>query len=179
MTLTSCFSVYVILRSFVSYCNQVNEHSSYDLVDQLHLPEDPSALIVHDDRGKQKWTVWIPPQAPFPLRPLEYAEICGQATEIQYGLGSGSSIFNGKHKYYAADPYFVDIAEALSKGLLPSTSESLLEGSIDRKSICKRSLTFVMETDDVSMGNSLLALWLAYGLARKESRAFFVEDSRW
>jgi hypothetical protein len=179
MILCSCFSIYVLLKSFVAYCTYVNEHSSYDLVDQSQLPEEPSALIVHDDRGKQKWTVWIPPQTSFPLRSWEYAEICSQANELQYSLGSGSGIFKGKHKYYATDPHFVDISEAISKGLLPAPSESLSESELDRKSTCKRSLTFVMETEDVSMGNSLLALWLAYGLARKESRAFFVDDSRW
>ena len=163
----------------MAYCSHVNEHDNYDLVDQVQLPEEPSALIVHDDRGKAKWTVWIPPQSSFPLKPWEYAEICSQATELQYGLGSGSGIFSGKHKYYAADPYFVDVADALSKGLLPTPAEKLAEGELDHKSFCKRSLTFVLESEDVSMGNSLLALWQAYGLAQKESRAFFVDDSRW
>lgn len=40
-------------------------------------------------------------------------------------------------------------------------------------------MTFSMETDDVSFGKTLLLLWMSYGLAKKEGRAFFIDDAHW
>jgi len=36
-----------------------------------------------------------------------------------------------------------------------------------------------METSDAGSENSLMGLWMSYGLAQKEDRAFFVDDTRW
>jgi hypothetical protein len=40
-------------------------------------------------------------------------------------------------------------------------------------------LTYVMETDDAGFGNTLMRLWMSYGLAKAENRAFFIDDTRW
>lgn len=44
---------------------------------------------------------------------------------------------------------------------------------------CESSMTFSMETDDVSFGKTLLLLWMSYGLAKQEGRAFFIDDAHW
>jgi hypothetical protein len=67
-----------------------------------------------------------------------------------------------KSSYYAVDHTFLDPGEA--------------ESPTD---ICERSLTFAMDTEDASFGKTLLMLWLSYGLAKKEGRAFFIDDTRW
>jgi hypothetical protein len=171
---------YIVLAVFVSYYSEADVDVGYDLVDQAHVPADPTALIVHDDRGHKRWTVWIPPTSKFPLRPWEYAEICAQADELQFSLGAGASWFKKQRKYHDVDPRFVDVKEAVDSGLVPAQQQrSLSEDALDHRDMCRRSLTFVMETDDAGMGNSLLSLWLAYGLAQKESRAFFVDSSKW
>jgi hypothetical protein len=183
----SLFSVFglliltlVLLRTFVADYQRAKD-TNFDYVDQAHLPKQPSALIVHDNRGHSKWTVWIPPQSTFPLRPWEYSEICAQAEEIEAEFTSGRRVFGSRPKsYYAVDPYFVDVSDAFSSGLFPPTEKSkAAHDELDIRATCKRSLTFILETDDAGMGNSLLALWLAYGLAQKEGRAFFVDDSKW
>jgi hypothetical protein len=159
---------------------------NYDLVNQSHLPTQPSAVVVDDDKGNKKWTIWIPPQSQFPLHPWEYAEICAQAEQIQLEIHGGSSLFGKKKKYYHKDEKFVDVSMAIKTGLLPhsdavnqSAPTHVLENPLIPKKECQKSMTFVMETDDAGMGNSLLALWLTYGLAKKEGRAFFVDDTRW
>ncbi|EGS19186.1 uncharacterized protein CTHT_0058110 [Thermochaetoides thermophila DSM 1495] len=66
--------------------------------------------------------------------------------------------------------------EAQRAGYLPRGSISTATGG---KQVCKKSLTFVLESDDAGLGKTLLMLWIAYGLARKEDRAFFIDDTRW
>ncbi|KAL8713515.1 MAG: hypothetical protein Q9220_002377 [cf. Caloplaca sp. 1 TL-2023] len=44
---------------------------------------------------------------------------------------------------------------------------------------CEKSMTFVMESVDAGLGKTLLGLWMAYGLAQEEGRAFFIDDSNW
>ena len=84
----------------------------------------------------------------------------------------------GKEKgYYQRERSFLDVREAQRKGLLPRDEEGDDgEGSLP---VCEKSLTYVMETGDAGMGNTLLGMWIAYGLALKEERAFFVDDTRW
>lgn len=91
------------------------------------------------------------------------------------------------------DKYFLDITPAQSLGFLPagapprSKSPGRVVGellgvdgaTLVSKTICASSLTFVLESDDAGLGNTLLALWMAYGLAQREGRAFFLDDARW
>jgi hypothetical protein len=172
--------MFLLLKLFMVYCGRMQQGVSYDLVDQTQLPADPTALIVHDERGRKKWTVWVPPSSSFPLRPWQYTEICAQADEVQQDLRGRKALFGAKHhRYYANDPHFVQVSEALSSGLLPKPAGHIANAVLDHRSTCTRSLTFVMETSEAGMGPSLLALWAAYGLAMKEKRAFFLDDSKW
>lgn len=174
--MSACYLLFKVVCWFCAPHHQ----PGYYLVDRSHLPEDPTALIVHDDRGKRKWTVWVPPQSTFPLRPWEYQEICAQADDLRKDLKRGRASFLGmKSGYYGVDRTFIEVDAAVSGGMLPNSAAHIPDDDTDHRKVCKKSLTFVMETDDVSMGNSMLALWLAYGLAQTESRAFFVDDSRW
>ncbi|KAI9873935.1 MAG: hypothetical protein M1823_007801, partial [Watsoniomyces obsoletus] len=36
-----------------------------------------------------------------------------------------------------------------------------------------------METEDAGFGNTLMRLWMSYGLAMAEKRTFFIDDTRW
>lgn len=45
--------------------------------------------------------------------------------------------------------------------------------------ICERSLTYVLESPDAGLGLTLMGLWMSYGLAKKEGRGFFIDDSNW
>jgi hypothetical protein len=40
-------------------------------------------------------------------------------------------------------------------------------------------MTFVLETADAGLGPSLMMLWTLYGLAKKQGRGFFIDDTRW
>ncbi|KAF2665884.1 hypothetical protein BT63DRAFT_416323 [Microthyrium microscopicum] len=169
----------VLIRGFISEYND-SKKVNYDLVDQGHLPDDAAAIIVDDSH--QKWTVWIPPRSDFPLRPWQYAEICAQAEQIQLELNGGSSLFGKKkHPYYAEDPSYLEVSEAVESGTIHGDhlNDTIIINDLMPKEVCQKSMTYVMETEDAGMGNTLLALWLAYGLAKKEGRAFFVDDSRW
>jgi hypothetical protein len=174
---------FVLLRSFISEYHSSAE-GTFDLIDTPHLPEDPTALIIADERGRKKWTIWIPPTSEFPLPPYEYAELCSQAEELQKEF-SRSNIFGSRKKsYYSVDPSFIDVDVALNQKLLHGDDFAVDEiplddNPLDERPVCEKSLTFVMETENAGMGPSLLALWLSYGLAKEEGRAFFIDDTRW
>ena len=133
-------------------------NGDYEIVGADALPEESSAIMLTDDRGQT----------------------------------TGQSPYQRRNKakrhtnYYQRDPHFLDVAEAQMKGLLPNPN---LDGKIGEQEVpdnpiagrrpCGKSLTYVMETSDAGMGNTLLGMWLAFGLAKKESRAFFIDDTRW
>jgi hypothetical protein len=158
-----------------------------------YLPQDPSVLLVTDKNGAQKWTVSIPPSYQFPLRPAQYREICSQATEAAHHIENSGKTITKRHRgYYQKDPLYLDIQEAVNQKLLPPPrprpasqpgSTLLMDGAIDRSGedmkVCEKSLTFVMETSDAGFGQTLMEMWMAYGLAEKEDRAFFLDDTRW
>ena len=149
----------------------------YELVGADSLPDEPSAIVVVNEHGKTRWTVSIPRNASFPLRPTQHREICEQTGEIERELRRVGGKKGKERAYYQRDRYFLDVREAQRKGLLPSDEEGDHgEGSL---AVCEKSLTYVMETGDAGMGNTLLGMWIAYGLALKEERAFFVDDTRW
>jgi hypothetical protein len=178
------------------------KEDEYEMVEGNLLPKEPSAVVVTDQKGKMKWTVSIPQSYDFPLRPAQYAEICMQSHEVSdqlasAGKGSGKTVTKRHRNYYTKDPYYMDVAEAEEQGLLPSTrSDGRPKGRelidvADLKShvqeqakdknlkVCEKSMTYVMETSDAGMGKTLISLWTSYGLAQKEGRAFFVDDTRW
>ena len=171
----------------------------YELVADQELPKEPTPVIVTDKAGKTRWTVSIPSSLDFPLRPTVYANMCSQSSEISkhvMQLKSPSSPAMAAHfSYYHVDETFIDITEAEEQDLLPSTkswgweaeaSEKNVTGAdvekadnSDPNKICETSLTFIMETPDAGFGNTLMGLWLSYGMAKKEGRAFFIDDRYW
>jgi hypothetical protein len=152
------------------------QEPEYELVGADSLPDEPSAIAVVNERGKTRWTVSIPSNASFPLRPAQYKEICEQTAEIGRELRRAGGRKEKEKGYYQRDRYFLDVREAQRKGLLPRDEEGDEEGGLP---MCEKSLTYVMETGDAGMGNTLLGMWIAYGLALKEGRSFFIDDTRW
>lgn len=161
------------------------EEVQYEMVGDSPLPSDPSVVMLTDNMGKARWTVSIPPKLDFPLKPDQYKELCGQAEEMSLHI---AEIAGGSKKqrkrllgYYGVDPNFMEVVDAENQGLLGyakggSGEKDETAGGLPR---CERTLTYVMETSDAGMGNSLMGLWMAYGLAQKEGRTFFVDDTRW
>jgi hypothetical protein len=177
----------------------IHDDQEYEMVAGDQLPDFPTPVVISDKRGRAKWTVSIPLTYDFPLEPEVYSEICRQNMEA---MNHVADLHNHKHvihaahyDYYHVDPYFMDIADAEKHGLLPGPSEGQgskswgnrpgKDGSIvgkdemAEKEVCTKSMTFIMETSDAGLGPTLMMLWMAYGLAQKEERAFFIDDSRW
>ncbi|RMZ82859.1 hypothetical protein DV737_g1904, partial [Chaetothyriales sp. CBS 132003] len=72
----------------------------------------------------------------------------------------------------------MDVDHAQSTGLLPSQIHIAEPGEDQSLPVCEKSLTFVLDATDAGLGSSLLGLWLSYGLAQEENRAFFLDDSQ-
>ena len=196
------FKLLEVIRSpdALNYLSRVGE--AYQSLGDHSAPQEPSPIIVIDKRGKPKWTVSIPPTLKSPLRPNEYAKICQQSEAVARHLRDtsgygGSSQHGGRDDYYRVDGSFLDVDEAESQGLSPAIEGKLekwsweyVEGNSageklqtmqDKKTdeVCDRSLTYVLETNDAGFGKTLIGLWMSYGLAKKEGRAFFIDDTNW
>lgn len=172
------------------------EHKEYEMVGQDDLPDFPTPIVVTDRRGRARWTVSIPPNYEFPLAMREYADMCAKCREVasrvheMHSHGPAAldqiSLMRGNPRN---EKYFLDVREAEQQGFLPGArgkapgryGELLgVDGnSLAEKTICKSSMTFVLESDDAGLGKTLMALWMAYGLAKREGRAFFLDDKRW
>ncbi|KAI2619397.1 hypothetical protein GGS26DRAFT_331262 [Hypomontagnella submonticulosa] len=170
----------------------------YEMVGQYDLPDFPTPIAVTDRKGRSKWTVSIPPTYDFPLSTKEYSDICAKCQEVAAHVselhGHAKSSQHAQKDYYYEDPYFVDVSDAEKRGLLPGVEGKAWKvtaraqsghlvgdwanGLVD-KSVCKTSLTFVLESTDAGLGPTMMMLWMAYGLAQKEKRSFFIDDSRW
>lgn len=151
-------------------------------------------MAVQDDRGQMKWTVSIPSNLEFPLRPAQYSDLCKQAMEVSSDVrktAQGGRPEKRMLNYYQNDQYYVDIQEAEQQKLLPKAKDTgRPRGFVEDEMIadgftpvglrvCDKSLTYVMETEGAGFGDTLMRLWMSYGLAQKEGRAFFIDDSRW
>ncbi len=179
---------------------------AYQIVGSDTPPLHPSPVVVTDERGRAKWTVSIPSSFGFPLSPKQYADICAQSQEVAQEVAGMKTHVIGAHRhqghfgYQHVDRNYMDVSEAEKHGILDASHERLemrspnttTEGELDSmneaeidtprqdaRKVCDRSLTFALETADAGMGLTLMALWLAYGLAKKENRAFFIDDIRW
>lgn len=160
--------------------------------EQEALLKEPTAVVVVDRKGKPKWTVAIPPLLPFPLMPNHYTNICHQSDQLRK-LQSPKGETPHDHHYYRKDPHFMDIAEAQKELLLVTRNHEMdyrenglvgVDGSHENSrqgniKICERSLTYVLESPDAGLGLTLMGLWMSYGLAKKEGRGFFIDDSNW
>lgn len=191
--------------SAVTYSS--HDGDAYEIVGEDTLPELPSPVILTDRRGKSKWTVSIPLGRGFPLQPQEYSDICAQSTDVskhvaQLKSHGGDHRHGGHVSYYHVDPNYMDVVEAEKHGMLPGVSDrpawwtwktvtgkeeakdamsedlDTMQG-LGKRPVCDRSLTYVMESSDAGLGKTLVGLWMAYGLADKEGRAFFIDDSNW
>ena len=141
-----------------------------------------------------RWTVSIPSSMDFPLRPAQYRDICQQSMELASSIrkeAQSSNIAKRMLNYYQVDQYYIDVQEAEQQALLPPSKstgrpkgfvedEAIVDGfSTAGLKVCDRSMTYVMETEDAGFGNTLMRLWMSYGLAKAEKRAFFIDDNRW
>ncbi|KUJ22498.1 uncharacterized protein LY89DRAFT_664314 [Mollisia scopiformis] len=166
----------------------------YEMVGESELPDFPTPVVVTDGRGRAKWTVSIPPDHEFPLEPKQYAEICTQNMEVSNHVADLHAHIHHQHAahydYYHVDPHFMDVAEAEAHGLLPGPKAktsmkedgSLIGENKDgliESAVCEKTMTFLLETHDAGLGKMLMMMWTAYGLAKKEGRDFFIDDSRW
>ncbi|KAL8996113.1 MAG: hypothetical protein Q9169_004305 [Polycauliona sp. 2 TL-2023] len=200
--LTILYSFVAIIQYMLASPTSLNVTSlrmnEYNIAGQEPALQQPSPVVVTNTRHKSQWTVAIPRGAEFPLKPSQYARICAQSEDIVQQLHASTS-----HSHFHISPSesrrtatgFVDVQEAHDQGLLSNTvadqgnAEELVgvqsnnepetpDGRRD-SNICEKSLTFVMETADAGLGKTLLGLWVAFGLAQEEGRAFFIDDSNW
>ncbi|KAI4167489.1 MAG: hypothetical protein LQ343_007167 [Gyalolechia ehrenbergii] len=176
--------------------------NEYDFAGRDAPTQDPAPVVVADTHKKPKWTVSIPQDASFPLKPSQYAGICAQSDHIVKQLSTKHTHFHTGSPDSQAAINFVDVQEAHDQGLLTqprkketqARKEALNQQSIEHlqehvdiqsygarqdSGICEKSLTFLMESTDAGMGKTLLGLWMAYGLAQEEGRSFFIDDSNW
>ena len=167
----------------------------YEMVGQDAFPDFPTPIVIQDAQGRTKWTVSIPPSHPFPLTTDEYAEMGNQCREVAARAQDlhRSALLSEKvlTTYDATDANFVDVDEAERTGLLlhppleskPGKDVGHFIGadaaSLAGKPVCESSMTFVLESTDAGIGNSLMMLWTFYGLAKSQGRSFFIDDSRW
>ncbi|KAF2707126.1 hypothetical protein K504DRAFT_384091 [Pleomassaria siparia CBS 279.74] len=162
----------------------------WEMVGGNNLPKEPSAIVVQDVKGNSRWAVSIPATYDFPLKPAQYREICTQSMELSKSLReqaqASSSMAKRMLAYYQQDQYYIDVQEAEEQGLLPpSKAQGKPKGFVEDlgqslgEPFCDRTLTYVMETEDAGFGNTLIRLWMSFGLAMKENRTFFIDDSKW
>lgn len=177
----------------VSFLTVDADADTYQMVGEDPVPEAPATLVVVPGSGRPKWTISIPPADSRPLRPSEYATLCRQSEKISHRLHEstvfGSHPAKASNDYYHADPNFMDVAEAEAHGLLPmAEGEGVGGGSKSGKEepppvggmkVCQKSLTYVLESTEAGLGMTLMGLWAAYGLAEREDRAFFIDDTNW
>jgi hypothetical protein len=193
------FLLWIVLRQIYSDSQQavsyVDDEQEWEMVGGSQLPKEPSAVAVQDAKGKMRWTVHIPSALDFPLKPAQYSDMCQQCMELASTVrqeAQSSNIAKRMLNYYQNDQYYIDVQEAEQQALLPPSKaserrpkgfvedDSIVNGfSTSGQKICDRTLTYVMETDDAGFGNTLMRLWMSYGLAKVENRSFFIDDTRW
>ncbi|KAF1943412.1 hypothetical protein EJ02DRAFT_443312 [Clathrospora elynae] len=194
------FLLWLILWQLYSSSQQAvgyddENEGEWEMVGGSRLPQEPSAVAVQDAKGRMRWTVSIPQNYEFPLRPEQYREICHQSMEVSKEVRQEAHASKGFAKrmlgYYQQDQYYIDVQEAEEQALLPPSKaagrpkgfvedEAIADGiSTAGLKVCDRSLTYVMETEDAGFGNTMMRLWMSYGLAKAENRSFFIDDTRW
>jgi hypothetical protein len=194
------FLLWIILRQIYASSQgaatyEEGNEEEWEMVGGSQLPHEPVALALQDAKGKMRWTVSIPSDYEFPLRPAQYRDICHQSMEVSKGLRQEAHASAGFAKrmlnYYQQDQYYIDVQEAEQQGLLPPSiatgrpkgfveDEAIKDGiSTEGLKVCDRTLTYAMETEDAGFGNTLMRMWMSYGLAKAEKRAFFIDDTRW
>ena len=170
----------------------IDDGRSYGLSQATDLNAHVGPLIVQDQFGRKRWTMNIPRDFIFPLSPVRYRDMCKQSEDVSAAvmedtrrhsriIGRGLSGYG--QSYYANDKGYLDVEDAEKAGLQAPNRASPIstvgQSTQATENVCDRSLTFVLESEEVGFGHSLMLLWMGYGLAKKEGRAFFVDDTRW
>ncbi|RPA74000.1 hypothetical protein BJ508DRAFT_43963 [Ascobolus immersus RN42] len=128
-----------------------------------------SAVVVTRTDGSMGWTFQLPELSEM-LKAEQYAEMCKSAASMPAALhahtGEPAHAGHNHREYYFSDPTFID----------PDNRTTV---SDEETEICASTLTYQLNEKDVAMGKSLLGLYLAYGLAQRERRAFFIDSTTW
>lgn len=167
-------------QTALNFENLIYESSNgkeYQIVGADHLPSFASPVAVTDRHGHSKWSVSIPSSLHFPLSSTDYDDICLQAEDVS------THVANSRHnlhkvqglRFGQSDPNYVDIAEAQDMKLLPKTN--FMSTPQNGQQICEKSLTYVLDASEAGLGDALIGLWLSYGLAQRQERAFFIDYS--
>ena len=175
----------------------------YTSLQKDNLPQDFTPIVIKEPSKDPRWTVSMLANADFPLKPSQYADLCFKSDQVGkhlHALEGQNHRHGSSYSYYGINPNFIDVEEAERLGHLPGDQRdrhepssksqsdntrhkaledgnSLNEGR--ESSSCKRSMTFVLESTDAGLGKTLMGLWISYGLAKHEGRAFFIEDANW
>ncbi|KJZ73554.1 hypothetical protein HIM_07110 [Hirsutella minnesotensis 3608] len=166
---------------------------SYEMVRQDAFPRFPTPITVTDRRKRSKWTVSIPHDYDFPLTIKEYSGMTDRCRQVSAHARNlrleDASPNQAVLSTGEPDNRYVDVEDAERTGLLPAadgghpTRSGRFVGlnweSMAGRPVCRSSLTYVLESPDAGLGSSLMTMWTLYALAKKEGRAFFVDDSRW
>ncbi|KAL2022736.1 hypothetical protein VTK56DRAFT_4817 [Thermocarpiscus australiensis] len=163
-----------------------------EMVSRKEAPDIPTPIVLTDHRGRAKWTVSIPPGSQFPLTMNQYADMCVKCRQVAAraqllrSQGHGLQPVSLGFGLDSANHDFVDVQEAEEAGYLPEPPRSgktdrgdSTKGNDAEEAVCKKTLTFVLESNDAGLGKTLMMLWIAYGTAQEEGRAFFIDDTRW
>lgn len=166
--------------------------SLYEMVGDADLPDVPTPIVLTDTRGQARWTVSIPSSFGFPLHPTQYWDICQGSRKVSKLVrnlrADAMPRTSSPNDYYRKDPDFLDVLDAEKDGILKlglddNSHLSSLVGLdipvLKNMPACRKSLTVVLESSEAGLGPTMMMLWIAYGLAAKEGRAFFIDDSRW
>lgn len=160
------------------------EYSGGQLAERGELLDTITPIVVSDKSGKPKWTVFVPGSSDSLPSGEQLRDICARCQKMPgrlQALGSRSRSQQGYLGFGSdvSDHDFVDVREARTAGYLPPSSPSEAQAVSTDKPVCEKSLTFVLDSFEAGLGETVMMLWTAYGLAKKEGRAFFIDDSHW
>lgn len=167
----------VSLRAFESTHSWLTNADTYRRPDVRVLPDIATPLVILDEKGREKWTVSIPSDMELPLSPSKVDELCSQCVDISRYLSRNKTY---PFDYHRQDKNYIDMSDAQSSGLLPTpvlAPQRILAKK--HRPVCDSTLTFVLQSEDAGLGKTLMDLWMSYGLARKEGRTFFIDDTNW
>ncbi|KAI1932005.1 hypothetical protein LOZ12_006689 [Ophidiomyces ophidiicola] len=180
-------------RSF-NPAQPLSNRDAYEIVGSNVLPDMPGPVMVMDKKNHARWTIYMPMQNSLQTSPSDYARICMETEELAHHVAqtrnpNSESIISQRGGFYNWDRNFIDVADAQDQDLLPRAPNfqhnpyqavgwEQNESKADLP-LCKKSLTFVLQSDNAGLGATLMGLWMSYGLAKEEGRAFFIDDSNW
>ena len=200
--------VYVVGKAYRSYYPVTTRSSSHTEILEVAtgepIPKYPAPIVVSDSNGQPRWTVSIPPEYGFPLTIEQYSGMSSQCREVaarvQNSYPRPSLSKDTVPTQDALDEHFIDVYEAERAGFLSTSGKGIpikedghavsaaedfgnLVG-VDKEKmakmpVCQTSMTFVLESPDAGLGNSLMMMWSFYGLAKQQSRPFFIDATRW